>query len=118
MYPRPCGFFLLGHIIVKLDVGNAFVVCLFVFVVVLRTQENGGKGEETVFLRYYFVRRHYDPCCSLLSLILPALLFFFPHLSLFLYAFAKLLRKTTVSFDMPVICMERREQQRADFSEI
>jgi hypothetical protein len=77
MYPRPCGFLLLGHIIVKLDVGNAFVVCLLVFVVVvLRIQENGGKGEETVFLRYYFVRCHYDRCCSLLSLILPALLFF------------------------------------------
>jgi hypothetical protein len=42
LYPRPCSFLLLGHIIVILDVGNAFVVCLFLFVVVLRTQ---GKGE-------------------------------------------------------------------------
>jgi hypothetical protein len=39
-----------------------------------------------------------------LSLILPARLFFFflSYLSLFLYAFAKLLRKTTVSFYMSV----------------
>jgi hypothetical protein len=31
MYPRPFSFLLLGHVIVKLDEGNAVVFCLFVY---------------------------------------------------------------------------------------
>jgi hypothetical protein len=98
-YPRPCSFLLLGHIIVKLDVGNAFVVCLF-FVVVLRTQENGGKSKETTFLRCYFARCHYSLCCSFLLLILPALLFFLSFV-VFIRV-RKTIAKKTVSFDMSV----------------
>ena len=79
------------------------MLLLFVcFFVVLRTQENGGKGEETAFLRYCFVRCHYSPCCSLLSLNLPALLFFPPLSFVVFIRVRKTIAKTTVSFDMSV----------------
>jgi hypothetical protein len=51
--PTACSFLLLGHIIVKLDLGSIFL-CLFVLLFVafvLRTKESGGNREETAFLR-------------------------------------------------------------------
>jgi len=88
---------------------------LFVFVVVLRTQENGGKGEETAFLRSDFVRCHYSPCCSLLSLILPVLLFFFPLIFRCFYTRSQnYCEKRLIALTCLSVCMEHREQQRIE----
>jgi hypothetical protein len=89
MYPRPCGFLLLGHIIVKLDVGNASVVCLFVCFCCSEDTRKQGKGRGNCVPKLLFCEMSLwyvlfspfvdSPCTSLFS----------PYLSLFLYAFAK-----------------------------